>query len=163
MIIVLLLFLHFRRVSDTLIVLFSFPFALVGGVWLMWWSGYSSSTATDVGFIALAGLAAETGVVMLVYLNLAYTKFAKLGPMTRARLKESIMEGAVHRVRPKIMTVATTIAGLLPIMWGTGTGSVAMKRIAAPMIGGLVSSTILTLVVIPAIYYMVHAAKLPSE
>ncbi|MFA5951166.1 MAG: CusA/CzcA family heavy metal efflux RND transporter [Hyphomicrobium sp.] len=157
MIIFLLLYLNFRRLTETLIVMLSLPFALVGGFWLMWWIGFNLSVAVAVGFIALAGVAAETGVVMLIYLDHAAeemkAKCAHEGrPYTRADLYDAVMVGAVERVRPKMMTVVAIMAGLLPIMWSTGTGSEVMQRIAVPMIGGMVSSTLLTLVVIPAIY-----------
>jgi Cu(I)/Ag(I) efflux system membrane protein CusA/SilA len=128
-------------------------FSLVGGVWLMYLLGYNMSVAVGVGFIALAGVAAETGVVMLIYLDQAYNRLVASGQMKgMSDLYDAIIEGAVERVRPKMMTVIAIMAGLLPIMWGTGTGSEVMKRIAAPMVGGMVSSTILTLLVIPAIY-----------
>jgi Cu(I)/Ag(I) efflux system membrane protein CusA/SilA len=153
LIIFLLLYLNFRNVTETLIVMLSLPFALVGGLWLMVLLGYDLSVAVGVGFIALAGVAAETGVVMLIYLDQAYEKRGgDRGIPSAAAIVEAIREGAVDRVRPKMMTVTAIMAGLLPIMWGTGTGSEVMKRIAAPMIGGMVSSTILTLVVIPVIY-----------
>jgi len=149
----LLLFIHFRNLTETLIVMGSLPFALIGGVWLMWALDFNLSVAVGVGFIALAGLAAETGVVMLVYLDEAYARWKAEGRiMTLADLPGPIMEGAVDRVRPKLMTVATTLIGLLPVMFGTETGTRVMKRIAAPMVGGLVSSTLLTLILIPAIY-----------
>jgi Cu(I)/Ag(I) efflux system membrane protein CusA/SilA len=152
-IIFLLLYFHFKNLTESFIVMLSLPFALVGGVWLMFFSGYNMSVAVAVGFIALAGLAAETGVVMLVYLDEAFARFKAEGRMNSWRdLKQAISEGAVERVRPKLMTVATTLIGLLPIMIGTATGSQVMKRIAAPMVGGLISSTILTLIIIPAIY-----------
>ncbi len=156
----LLLYLNFRRITETLIVMLSVPFALVGGVWLMWLLGYNLSVAVAVGFIALAGVAAETGVVMLIYLDHAWeavkTKCRESGRSPDvADLYEAVMEGAVERVRPKMMTVVAIMAGLLPIMWGTGTGSEVMSRIAAPMVGGMLSSTVLTLAVIPAIYAMV--------
>ena len=155
-----LLYLNFRRLSETLIVMLSVPFALVGGVWLMWWLGYNLSVAVAVGFIALAGVAAETGVVMLIYLDHAWREAqARCAAEGRdpgpADLYAAVMEGAVGRVRPKMMTTVTVIAGLLPIMWSTGTGSEVMRRIAAPMVGGMVSSTILTLIVIPALYALV--------
>jgi Cu(I)/Ag(I) efflux system membrane protein CusA/SilA len=126
----------------------------------MWWLGYNLSVAVAVGFIALAGVAAETGVVMLIYLDHAWrdvrAKRAAEGvEPTPADLYDAVMEGAVERVRPKMMTVVAIMAGLLPIMWGTGTGSEVMRRIAAPMVGGMISSTVLTLVVIPAIYALV--------
>jgi Cu(I)/Ag(I) efflux system membrane protein CusA/SilA len=151
-IILLLLYLNFRSLPQTLIVLLSLPFSLVGGVVFMALLGYNWSVATAVGFIALAGVAAETGVVMLIYLDHAWAARRSRDNVSRQDLYEAIMEGAVDRVRPKMMTVTAIIAGLLPILWGTGTGASVMKRIAAPMVGGMVSSTMLTLVVIPAIY-----------
>jgi len=159
-IIFLLLYLNFRRFTETLIVLLSVPFSLVGGIWLLWLLGYNLSVAVVVGFIALAGVAAETGVVMLIYLDHAWEAIGRKcaaagGKPTVADLYAAVMEGAVERVRPKMMTVVAIMAGLLPIMWGTGTGSEVMRRIAAPMVGGMVSSTILTLIVIPAIYALV--------
>ena len=158
--ILLLLYLNFRRVSETLIVMLSVPFALVGGVWLMWWLDYNLSVAVAVGFIALAGVAAETGVVMLIYLDQALAAISKKRldegtTLDEADLHGAIMEGAVERVRPKMMTVFATMIGLLPIMWSSGTGSEVMRRIAAPMVGGMVSSTVLTLVVIPALYALI--------
>jgi Cu(I)/Ag(I) efflux system membrane protein CusA/SilA len=156
LIIFLLLYFNFRRISDTLIVMLSVPFALVGGVWLMYLLGYNLSVAVAVGFIALLGVAAETGVVMLIYLDQALEKRrAAARPLTTQHVHEAIMEGAVERVRPKMMTVVAIMAGLLPIMWSTGTGSEDMRPIAAPMIGGMISSTVLTLIVIPAIYAVV--------
>jgi Cu(I)/Ag(I) efflux system membrane protein CusA/SilA len=157
LIIFLLLYLNFRRVTETLIVMLSVPFALAGGLWLMWWLGFNLSVAVAVGFIALTGVAAETGVVMLIYLDNALTalqaqRAAEARPFTHDDLYAAIMAGAVDRVRPKMMTVAAIMAGLLPIMWSHGTGAEVMQRIAVPMIGGMVSSTVLTLVVIPAIY-----------
>ena len=129
----------------------------------MWLSGYNMSIAVAVGFIALAGVAAETGVVMLLYIDNAYKDRVLHGQMnTKADLHAAVVHGAVERVRPKLMTVTTTIVGLLPIMWGHGTGSEVMKRIAAPMVGGLVTSTILTLIVIPAIYYLWKGRKMPE-
>jgi Cu(I)/Ag(I) efflux system membrane protein CusA/SilA len=161
----LLLYLNFRRVTETLIVMLSVPFALVGGIWLMWLLNYNLSVAVAVGFIALAGVAAETGVIMLIYLDHAW-EAVKAKCRTAGReplmgdLYEAVMEGAVERVRPKMMTVVAIMAGLLPIMWGTGTGSEVMSRIAAPMVGGMVSSTVLTLAVIPAIYALVKQWRL---
>jgi copper/silver efflux system protein len=168
MIIFLLLYLNFRRLTETLIVMLSLPFALAGGFWLMWWLGFNLSVAVAVGFIALAGVAAETGVVMLIYLDHAIEEIkAKCAtekrPFTRVDLQDAIMIGAVERVRPKMMTVVAIMAGLLPIMWSTGTGSEVMQRIAVPMIGGMVSSTLLTLIVIPAIYGLVKGWNLPAE
>lgn len=152
-IIFLLLYFNFGNVAETLIVMLSLPFAMVGGVWLMYLLGYNMSIAVGVGFIALAGVAAETGVIMLIYLDHAYQeRFNRHEMQTIKDLHAAVMEGAVERVRPKMMTVVAIMAGLLPILWGSGTGSEVMKRIAAPMVGGMVSSTILTLVVIPAIY-----------
>ena len=164
----LLLYLNFRRVTETLIVMLSVPFALVGGVWLMWWLGYNLSVAVAVGFIALAGVAAETGVVMLIYLDHAWTRVQadrreQGRAATAGDLYAAVMEGAVERVRPKMMTVVAIMAGLLPIMWGTGTGSEVMRRIAAPMVGGMISSTVLTLVVIPALYALVKEVSLRRE
>ncbi len=161
----LLLYLNFRRITETLIVMLSVPFALVGGVWLMWLLNYNLSVAVAVGFIALAGVAAETGVVMLIYLDHAWEavkqKSALAGRQPGAEdLYAAVMEGAVERVRPKMMTVVAIMAGLLPIMWGTGTGSEVMSRIAAPMVGGMISSTVLTLAVIPAIYALVKQWRL---
>ena len=167
-IIFLLLYLNFGRLTETLIVMLSLPFALVGGLWLMWWLGFNMSVAVAVGFIALAGVAAETGVVMLIYLDHALKEVkaeraAQGEPFTKADLHRAIMLGAVERVRPKMMTVVAIMAGLLPILWSTGTGSEVMQRIAVPMIGGMVSSTVLTLIVIPAIYALVKGARLPTE
>ncbi len=163
--ILFLLYLNFRRVTETLIVMLSLPFALMGGLWLMWWLGFNLSVAVAVGFIALAGVAAETGIVMLIYLDRALvetraTCTAEGRAMTRVDLHAAITAGAVDRVRPKIMTVAAIIAGLVPILWSHGTGSEIMQRIAVPMIGGMVSSTALTLVVIPAIYALVKSVGL---
>jgi len=150
----LLLYFNFKNVPESLIVMLSVPFSFTGGLWLMYLLGYNMSVAVGVGFIALAGVAAETGVVMLVYLDQAYTRFeTKYGAgFTRKHLKAAIEEGAAMRVRPIMMTVITTTIGLGPIMWGHGTGSQVMKRIAAPMVGGMVSAVILTLLVVPAIY-----------
>lgn len=160
LIIFVLLYLNFRRMTETLIVMLSVPFSLVGGIWLMYWLGYNMSVAVAVGFIALAGVAAETGVIMLIYLDHAYhaikaQREAEGKEFTLTDLYEAVMEGAVERVRPKMMTVVAIMAGLLPIMWSNGTGSEVMRRIAAPMVGGMVSSTVLTLIVIPAIYALV--------
>jgi Cu(I)/Ag(I) efflux system membrane protein CusA/SilA len=163
-IIFLLLYLNFRGVAESAIVMLSVPFALVGGVWYLWLAGYNTSVAVWVGFIALAGVAAETGVVMLIYLDEAYHRMALAGAMrTPADVATAVREGAVERLRPKIMTVTAIIAGLAPILWSHGTGADVMKRIAAPMVGGMVTSTVLTLVVIPAIYLLWRAMKLPMS
>ena len=152
-IILLLLYLNFGSLAKSLIVLLSVPFAAIGAIWYLDYLGYNMSVAVWVGIIALAGVAAETGVVMLVYLDEAYERRVREGRMATVQdLREAIMEGAVQRVRPKMMTVAAIMGGLLPIMWTTGTGADVMKRIAAPMIGGMVSSTVLTLLVIPVLY-----------
>jgi Cu(I)/Ag(I) efflux system membrane protein CusA/SilA len=168
MLIFLLLYLNFKRISETLIVMLSLPFSLVGGLWLMYWMGFNYSVASIVGFIALAGVAAETGVIMLIYLNQAWSEMqAQAAAHGRALsledLRSAIMEGAVGRVRPKMMTVAAIMAGLLPILWSTGVGSEVMQRIAVPMIGGMVSSTLLTLIVIPAIYASVQGVSLTKR
>ena len=157
----LLLYLHFGNLTDTLIVMATLPFALVGGVWLLYLLGYNLSVAVIVGFIALAGLAAETGVVMLVYLDIAYAEHRARGAMKNLTdLKAAITEGAVGRLRPKLMTVSVALIGLIPIMIGTKTGSAVMKRIAAPMVGGLISSTILTLLIIPSAYLLAKRFQL---
>jgi Cu(I)/Ag(I) efflux system membrane protein CusA/SilA len=162
-IIFLLLFIHFRNITETAIVMGTLPLALMGGVWLMWALDFNTSVAAAVGFIALAGLSAETGVVMLVYLDLAYNRRREAGTLTSVtHLREVIIEGAVERVRPKLMTVATTLAGLIPVMLGSDTGARIMKRIAAPMVGGMISSTGLTLVVIPIVYFLWKRAGLHS-
>ncbi len=152
-IIFLLLYFNFGSVTESAIVMLSLPFSLVGGVWLMWLLGYNMSVATAIGFIALAGVAAETGVIMLIYLDQAYLGRREQGLMRdRADVDAAVEYGAVERVRPKMMTVTAIIAGLLPILWSSGTGADVMKRIAAPMVGGMITSTVLTLIVIPAIY-----------
>jgi len=160
LIVFVLLYLNFNRLTETLIVMLSVPFSLVGGIWLMYFLDYNMSVAVAVGFIALVGVAAETGVVMLIYLDYALKaatakRQAAGDRLTTEDLYEAVMQGAVYRVRPLMMTVVAIMAGLLPIMWGSGTGSEVMRRIAAPMVGGMVSATILTLIVIPAIYAMV--------
>jgi len=151
-----------------MIVMLSVPFSLVGGVWYLWALDYNMSIAVAVGFIALAGVAAETGVVMIVYIENAWRdtvercRAAGRAPAS-ADVHAAVVHGAVERVRPKVMTVVTTIAALAPIMWSTGTGSEVMRRIAAPMVGGMISSTVLTLVVIPAIYALVIQRRLDAE
>ena len=164
LIILLLLYLNFRNLTEVLIVMLSIPFAVVGGIWFMWLLGYNMSVAVMVGFIALAGVAAETGVVMIIYLDHAFEARRQQSPrMTVQELYNAIMEGAVERVRPKMMTVTAIIAGLLPIMWSNETGARVMKRIAAPMIGGMVSSTVLTLILIPILYEIWRAWQLRRE
>ena len=160
LLIFLLLYLNFQRVTESLIVMLSVPFALVGGIWLLWLLNYNLSVAVAVGFIALAGVAAETGVVMLIYLEQAWQTVQmrctdEKRKANLADLHEAIMHGAVERVRPKMMTVVAIMAGLLPILWSTGTGSVVMRRIAAPMVGGMISSAVLTLLVIPVLFALV--------
>jgi len=154
-IIFLLLYLNFRGVEETLLVMLALPFALVGGIWSIWALGYNTSVAVWVGFIALAGVAAETGVVMLIYLDEAFHRAHGAGRLhSRRDLAEAVLEGAVQRLRPVMMTVTAIIAGLAPILWSAGTGADVMKRIAAPMVGGMVTATLLTLGVIPAIYLL---------
>ena len=162
LIIFLLLYFNFKNVAESMIVMLSVPFSLTGGLWFMYILGYNMSVAVGVGFIALAGVAAETGVVMLIYLDISYKKFKKRygDNFSRKHLNEAIEEGAALRVRPKMMTVVAIMAGLMPIMWSHGTGSQVMKRIAAPMVGGMVSATILTLIVVPAIYGIYKGWKL---
>jgi Cu(I)/Ag(I) efflux system membrane protein CusA/SilA len=167
-IIFVLLYLNFGRLAETLIVMLSVPFALIGGIWLTYFMDFNMSVAVAVGFIALAGVAAETGVVMLIYLDHALTdverrRRAEERPLTRDDVYAAIREGAVERVRPKMMTVTAIMAGLLPILWSTGTGSEVMQRIAVPMVGGMISSTVLTLIVIPAIYAVVKSRRVTVE
>ena len=164
-IIFILLYAHFRQIGETVMVMLgTVIFAPIGGIWLLYLADFNMSVATGVGFIALAGLAAETGVVMIVYLDEAVARYRREGRLRSvADLKAAITEGAVDRVRPKLMTVATTMIGLLPVMFGTETGTRVMKRIAAPMVGGLVSSTVLTLVLIPAIYLLWQQLWLPKQ
>ncbi|HMA40785.1 MAG TPA: CusA/CzcA family heavy metal efflux RND transporter [Gemmatimonadales bacterium] len=160
----LLLYLNFHSVPHALIVMLALPFALVGGVWSIWLLGYNTSVAVWVGFIALAGVAAETGVIMLIYLDEAYHQRRARGQMNDpAGVAAAVHEGAVERLRPKMMTVVAIMAGLAPILWGGGTGADVMKRIAAPMVGGMITSTVLTLAVIPAIYYLWRQWQLGQE
>jgi Cu(I)/Ag(I) efflux system membrane protein CusA/SilA len=165
LVIFLLLYMNFRRLTETFIVMLSVPFALTGGFWLMYFMGFNMSVAVAVGFIALAGVAAETGVVMLIYLDSALSALIAQRKVegrdfTSEDLYHAIMEGAVERVRPKMMTVVAIMASLLPILWSTGTGSEVMKRIAVPLVGGMLSSTVLTLIVIPAIYIIVKGRNM---
>ncbi|HEB85135.1 MAG TPA: efflux RND transporter permease subunit, partial [Bacteroidetes bacterium] len=164
LVIFFLLYVHFHNVTEVLVVMLLLPFSMVGGIWLMYLLGFNTSVAVAVGFIALLGLAAETGVVMLVYLDEAFGRFSREGKMrTRTDLRAAIMQGAAERVRPLLMTVSTTLIGLLPIMIGTETGSEVMKRIASPMVGGLISSTILTLLILPAVYYYIKRGKVEPD
>jgi Cu(I)/Ag(I) efflux system membrane protein CusA/SilA len=158
-IIFVLLYLIFRRFDEALLIMATLPFALVGGVWFMWLLGHNLSVASVVGFIALAGVAAEFGVIMLIYLKQAWQERLAAGRTDEPSLLEAIREGAVMRVRPKAMTVATIVAGLLPLFWGMGTGSEVMQRIAAPMIGGMVSAPLLSLLVVPVVYRLMRRKR----
>ena len=163
-IIILLLYFNFKSFQETLIILLAIPFSLIGASWILFLLGYNLSIAVWVGLIALAGLDAETGIVMLIYLKHAYEKRKAEGKMnTLTDLNEAIMEGAVMRVRPKMMTVIAIIAGLLPIMWGTGSGADVMKRIAAPMVGGMITSALMELMVLPAIYVIWKGRELKRQ
>ncbi len=164
----LLLFIYFKNIIETAIILGSLPFALVGGIWILYILDFNLSVAVVVGFIALAGVAVQTGIVMLVFLDNSFEKYSQKAknenrPLTYSEMKEAIIEGALLRVRPKIMTVSAIIGGLLPVMFGTGTGSDVMVRIAAPMVGGMLTATILTLIVIPAVYLVWKRQLLPNH
>jgi copper/silver efflux system protein len=149
----LLLYLNTRSLIETGIVLLAVPFSLIGAIWLLYLLDYNMSVAVWVGLIALAGLDAETGVVMLLYLTLSHRRWREEGRLrSAADLREAIVEGAAQRIRPKLMTVLTTMIGLVPVLWSTGTGADVMKRIAAPMVGGLVTSFLLELTVYPALF-----------
>jgi Cu(I)/Ag(I) efflux system membrane protein CusA/SilA len=162
LIIVLIIYLNTRSIFETFIVLLAVPFSLVGAIWLIWLLDYNMSIAVWVGIIALAGLDAETGVVMLLYLNVAYEDWKRKGTLkTLGDLREAIYHGAVQRVRPKAMTVSVILAGLMPIMWSHGTGADVMKRIAVPMVGGVITSFIMELLVYPAIYFVWRGWSLP--
>ena len=164
LVIFVLLYLAFRRIDEALTIMLAVPFALIGGYWLLWLLGYSTSVATAVGFIALAGVSAEFGVVMLIYLRNAWDARVKAGvPPTEAALLDAIEEGAVLRVRPKAMTVAVIMAGLLPIMISHGTGAEVMQRIAAPMVGGMITAPLLSMLVIPAAYLLLRRRGLQRE
>jgi len=156
MIVFVLLYLTFRRFDEALVIMLALPFALVGGIWLLWLLGHNVSVASGVGFIALAGVAAEFGVIMLLYLKHAWEARVAAGRATEADLLDAIREGAVLRVRPKAMTVAVIFAGLLPIMVTHGAGSEVMQRIAAPMVGGMVTAPLLSMLVIPAVYLLLR-------
>jgi Cu(I)/Ag(I) efflux system membrane protein CusA/SilA len=161
LIIVLIIYLNTRSFVATAIIMLSVPLALVGSFWLLYLAGYNLSVAVWIGLIALAGVSAETGVVMLLYLDLAYQQWTREGRMrTAVELRDSIYEGAVKRVRPKTMTAAVIIGGLLPILWSHGAGADVMKRIATPMVGGIVTSTIMELLVFPAIYFIWRSRRL---
>ena len=160
-IIFLLIYLVFRRFGEAAIIMLSLPLALVGGLWLIWMLGHAVSIATLIGFIALAGVAAEFGVIMLLYLRQAWERRIAAGePETTATLEAAIREGAVQRVRPKAMTVAVILAGLFPLFIGSGAGSEVMQRIAAPMIGGMVTAPLLSMLVIPAAYRLLRGRSL---
>ncbi len=160
LIIFVLLYLCFHRIDEALLILATLPFALIGGVWLLYLLGYHMSVATGVGFIALAGVSAEFGVIMLLYLKHALEARIKEGePPDLATILAALREGAVQRVRPKAMTVATILVGLLPIMWGEGAGSEIMRRIAAPMVGGMISAPLLSMFVIPAVYFLMRTPR----
>jgi Cu(I)/Ag(I) efflux system membrane protein CusA/SilA len=154
-----LLYLTFKRFGEALLIMATLPFALVGGIWLLYLLGYNLSVAGAVGFIALAGVAAEFGVIMLLYLKNAWEKRLHAGKDSEFDLIDAIREGAVLRVRPKAMTVAVILAGLFPIMWGGGTGSEVMQRIAAPMVGGMITAPLLSMFVIPAAYLLLRRRR----
>jgi Cu(I)/Ag(I) efflux system membrane protein CusA/SilA len=159
LIIFVLLYLTFRRIDEALLIMATLPFALVGGIWLLWALGHHLSVASAVGFIALAGVAAEFGVIMLLYLRQAWAARVTTGRDDDAALLDAIREGAVLRVRPKAMTVAVIVAGLLPLFWGAGTGSEVMQRIAAPMVGGMLSAPLLSMLVVPAAYRLMRRRR----
>ena len=159
MIIFVLLYLTFRRVEEALLIMATLPFALVGGIWLLYLLDYNLSVAAAVGFIALAGVSAEFGVIMLLYLKTAWNERVAAGKTGTADLLDAIREGAVLRVRPKAMTVAVILAGLFPIMWGSGTGSEVMQRIAAPMVGGMITAPLLSMFVVPAVYLLMRRRR----
>jgi Cu(I)/Ag(I) efflux system membrane protein CusA/SilA len=164
LIIILIIYLNTRSFISTSIIMLSVPLALVGSFWLLYLDGYNLSVAVWIGLIALAGVSAETGVVMLLYLELAYARWKDSGKMRSAvDLRDAIYEGAVKRVRPKTMTAAVIIGGLLPILWSHGAGADVMKRIATPMVGGIVTSTIMELLVFPAIYFIWRSRQLKDS
>ena len=163
LIIFVLLYLTFKRFDEAILIMATLPFALVGGMWLMYLLGYAMSVASAVGFIALSGVAAEFGVIMLLYLKQAWDKQLAHGNNDLPSLLAAIREGAVLRVRPKAMTVAVILAGLFPIMWSGGTGSEVMQRIAAPMIGGMITAPLLSMLVIPVAYLLLRRRRLRKE
>jgi len=154
-----LLYMTFHRFDEAFLIMATLPFALAGGFWLLWLLGHNASVASAVGFIALAGVAAEFGVIMLIYLKHAWDARLAKDKVSEADLLDAIREGAVLRVRPKAMTVAVIIAGLLPIMFGTGTGSEVMQRIAAPMVGGMITAPLLSMFVVPALYLLLRQPR----
>jgi len=156
MIIFVLLYLTFRRIDEAALIMATLPLALIGGIWLLYLLDYNLSVAGAVGFIALAGVAAEFGVIMLLYLRQAWDERQAHGKTSLDDLLDAIREGAVLRVRPKAMTVAVILAGLFPIMWGAGTGSEVMQRIAAPMVGGMVTAPLLSMFVVPAVFLLMR-------
>jgi Cu(I)/Ag(I) efflux system membrane protein CusA/SilA len=159
LIIFVLLYLTFRRFDEAALIMATMPLALTGGIWWLYWMGYNLSVATGVGFIALAGVAAEFGVIMLIYLKNAWHDRRERGLAGEADLLDAIREGAVLRVRPKSMTVAVIIAGLLPILYGSGAGSEVMSRIAAPMVGGMITAPLLSLFIVPAAYLLMRRPR----
>ncbi len=166
-IIVILLYLNFRNVIEVAMIMGTLPLAMVGSVWLMYLEGYNFSVAVGVGFIALAGVAVEIGVIMLVYLNQSYQEMLNLHSQkqiatSKADIFNAVLQGAGLRVRPVMMTAAAVIVGLLPILYGSGTGSEVMSRIAAPMVGGMLSAVLLTLLVLPALFYLWRVNTLKS-
>jgi copper/silver efflux system protein len=163
-IIFILLFLAFNRMTPALLIIGTLPFAVVGAIWFLYVLGHNFSIASGVGLIALSGLAAEFGVIMLVYLDDAIARYQKAGQLnTLEDLHNALIDGAVLRVRPKAMTVAVILAGLLPILWGTGAGSEAMSRIAAPMVGGMLTAPLLSLFVLPAAYVLLHRRRVRKQ
>ncbi|MDI1237564.1 MAG: efflux RND transporter permease subunit, partial [Polaromonas sp.] len=163
LIIFVLLYLTFRRFDDAFLIMATLPFALIGGIWLLYLLDYNLSVAGAVGFIALAGVSAEFGVIMLLYLKQAWDRRIAEGRTSTRDLVEAIQEGAVLRVRPKAMTVAVILGGLFPIMWGTGTGSEVMQRIAAPMVGGMITAPLLSMFVLPAAYLLIRRRRCTTE
>jgi len=163
-----LLFLSFGRLTEVLMILLTLPLALVGGLWLMWWLEFNFSVAVGVGFIALAGVAVEIGVILLVYLNQSYQRLydrrqQQQQALSRADIAEAVLQGAGLRLRPIAMTVATIAIGLLPVLSGSGTGSEVMSRIAAPMVGGTATALLLTLIVIPVLYYLWRCRSIKND
>jgi Cu(I)/Ag(I) efflux system membrane protein CusA/SilA len=163
LIIFVLLYMTFKRFDEAALIMATLPFALAGGIWLLWLLGHNLSVAGGVGFIALAGVSAEFGVIMLLYLKQAWEGRIASGRTGEADLLDAIREGAVLRVRPKAMTVAVIIAGLIPIMYGTGTGSEVMQRIAAPMVGGMITAPLLSMFVVPAVFLLLRRRELRTR